>query len=119
MGRTDVMSMVQNIIDNAINHGFDDISEKYTLTINLTIEDEYYIIEFVNNGKPLPEGINKDRYGIEGVKSGDSKGSGIGGYVVKSIAEHYGGDYDIFSRDSAGEMLTYVIIKLPIYLGDE
>lgn len=119
MGRTDAMSMVQNIIDNAINHGFDDVSEKYTLTINLTIEDEYYIIEFVNNGKPLPEGINKDRYGIEGVKSGDSKGSGIGGYVVKSIAEHYGGDYDIFSRDSAGEMLTYVIIKLPIYLGNE
>lgn len=119
MGRTDAMSMVQNIVDNAINHGFDDFSEKYTLTINLTIEDEYYIIEFVNNGKPLPEGINKDRYGIEGVKSGDSKGSGIGGYVVKSISEHYGGDYDIFSRDTAGEMLTYVIIKLPIYLDNE
>lgn len=119
MGKTDAMSMVQNIVDNAINHGFDDLSEKYTLTINLTIEDDYYIIEFVNNGKPLPEGINKDRYGIEGMKSGDSKGSGIGGYVVKSITEHYGGDYDIFSRDSSGEMLTYVIVKLPICLGNE
>ena len=119
MGKTDVICLVQNIIDNAINHGFDDQSEKYTLSINLTIEDNYYVIEFVNNGKPLPDGINKERYGIEGEKSGDSKGTGIGGYVVKSIAEHYGGDYDIYSRDSAGEMLTYVIVKLPIYLGNE
>ena len=119
MGKTDAIRLVQNIVDNAIKHGFDDPNQKYTLSINLTIEDEYYVIEFVNNGKPLPDGIDKEHYGMNGVKSKGSSGWGSGGFVVKSITEHYGGDYDIFSRDSAGEMLTYVIIKLPIYLGNE
>ena len=67
----------------------------------------------------MPDGIDKERYGINGIKSKGSSGYGTGGFVVKSIAEHYGGDYDIFSRDSAGEKLTYVIVKLPIYLGNE
>ena len=119
MGKTDAVRLVQNIVDNAIKHGFDNPNQKYTLSINLTIEDDNYVIEFVNNGKPLPEGIDKESYGMNGVKSKGSSGWGTGGFVVKSITEHYGGDYDIFSRDSAGEILTYVIIKLPICLDNE
>lgn len=119
MGKADAVRLFQNIISNAIKHGFVDSNVTYSLNINLSIEEGFYIIRFVNNGKPLPEGIDKERFGIDGVKSGDSDGSGTGGFVVKSIAEHYGGDYDIFSRDSAGEKLTYVIVKLPIYLGNE
>ena len=119
MGKTDVLRLVQNVVSNAVKHGFVNQNEKYTLTINLTIEDNYFIIEFVNNGRPLPESIDKEHYGIDGMKGGKSNGSGTGGFVVKSITEHYGGDYDIFSRASAGEMLTYVIVKLPIYLGNE
>ena len=117
MGKTDVLRLVQNVVSNAVKHGFVNQNEKYT--INLTIEDNYFIIEFVNNGRPLPESIDKEHYGIDGMKGGKSNGSGTGGFVVKSITEHYGGDYDIFSRASAGEMLTYVIVKLPIYLGNE
>ena len=119
MGKADAVRLFQNIISNAITHGFVDPKGKYSLTINLTIEDDFYVVEFINNGKPLPDGIDKERYGINGIKSKGSSGYGTGGFVVKSIAEHYGGDYDIFSRDSAGEKLTYVIVKLPIYLGNE
>ena len=64
----------------------------------------------MNNGKPLPEGIDKERYGMNGVKSKSSSGFGTGGFVVKSITEHYGGDYDIFSRDSAGDYLIRSLI---------
>jgi hypothetical protein len=77
------------------------------------------MIRFVNNGKPLPEGMDKDRYGMRGVKGKDSKGQGTGGSVVKSITEHYGGDYDIYTQDAGDKQLTFVDVKLPIYKGDE
>ena len=72
-------------------------------------------IDFSNNGEPLPIGLDKERYGTKGEKGINSDGSGTGGYVVKSIVNHYGGDYDIYSEQFAGTWLTHVIIKLPIY----
>ena len=66
-------------------------------------------IDFCNNGKPLPEGMNKMRYGIKGEKAGKTAGTGIGGNYVKSFVEHYGGDYDVFMEDG----WTVVRILLP------
>jgi nitrogen-specific signal transduction histidine kinase len=50
------------------------------------------------------------RYGIKGEKAGKTAGTGLGGNYVKSFAEHYGGDYDIFMEDG----WTVVQIYLPI-----
>lgn len=75
----------------------------------------FFIIGFSNNGEPLPEGMNKVRYGTKGVKGDNSDGSGTGGYIVKSITQHYGGDFDIFSLKFANMDFTNVIVKLPIY----
>ena len=63
--------------------------------------------------------LDKARYGMKGVKGKDSKGQGTGGSVVKSITEHYGGDYDIYTKDASGKLFTVVDIKLPIYQEDE
>ena len=71
-----------------------------------------YQIDFRNNGKPLPDGMNKMRYGIKGEKAGQTAGTGLGGSVVKSIVEHYKGDYDVFMD---GEW-TVVRVYLPIAL---
>ena len=68
-----------------------------------------YQIDFRNNGQPLPEGLNKMRYGIKGEKAGQTAGTGLGGSVVKAIVEHYKGDYDVFMD---GEW-TVVRIYLP------
>ena len=58
---------------------------------------------------------------MRNVKGKDSKGQGTGGYVVKSITEHYGGDYDVYVEtvDVDGAELTNVLVKLPIYRDDE
>ena len=67
-------------------------------------------IDFRNNGNPLPDGMDKMRYGIKGEKAGSTGGTGIGGSYVKKCVEHYGGDYNIFMEDG----WTVVRICLPI-----
>ena len=109
----DFERMVLNIIENARTHGFTDSQRNdYRIDINLTIntERDMYQIDFSNNGNPLPKGMNKIRYGLLGEKAGITGGSGRGGYVVKSIVEHYYGDYDVFMN---GET-TVIRILLPI-----
>jgi nitrogen-specific signal transduction histidine kinase len=54
--------------------------------------------------------MTKDRFGIRGEKAGLTGGTGQGGHIIKSIVEHYGGDYDVFQDDAS----TVVRIYLPI-----
>lgn len=105
--------LVQNIIENAKRHGFTDpIRRDYNIGIYLTIDRErgMYQIDFSNNGNLLPEGMTKERFGIRGEKAGLTGGTGQGGHIIKSIVEHYGGDFDIFQDETS----TVIRIYLPI-----
>ena len=109
----DFQRLVTNIIENARRHGFTDkLRQDYYIGIGLSYNSErgMYQIDFTNNGAPLPEGMTKSRYGIKGEKAGLAAGSGSGGYIVKSIVNHYGGDYDIFCNDG----ITTVSVFIPI-----
>ena len=109
----DFERLVSNIIENARKHGFTNPSESfYELKISLSIDAKrgMYQIDFINNGTPLPTGVDKKRFGIRGEKAGITGGTGKGGYIIKSIAEHYKGDYDIFMDEEK----TVVRIFLPI-----
>lgn len=109
----DFQRLVTNIIENARRHAFTDSSrEDYYIGIGLSLDNkiDMYQIDFSNNGNPLPEGMTKERYGIRGEKVGATAGTGSGGYIVKSIVNHYGGDYDVFTKDG----ITTIRIYLPI-----
>ena len=109
----DFQRLISNIIENARRHGFTDKTrDDYYIGIELSYNSErgMYQIDFTNNGNPLPEGMTKARYGLKGEKAGGNAGTGSGGYIVKSIVNHYGGDYDIFCKNG----ITIVRIFLPI-----
>ncbi len=109
----DFQRLVTNIIDNARNHGFtDNTRTDYYIGIDLSYdaEREMYQIDFSNNGNPLPNGMTKERYGIRGEKAGEHGGTGNGGYIIKSIVSHYGGDFDVLTKDG----ITIIRIYLPI-----
>lgn len=109
----DLKRLVDNIILNASRHGFDKKRNDYFISINVKtdVDRDMYQIDFCNNGNPLPIGMNKERYGLKGEKAGINAGTGRGGYIVKSIVEHYGGDYDVFSNGD----ITTIRIYLPKY----
>ena len=115
IAKNDIQRVVSNIVSNAQKHGFIDSNRNdYEVSICLSFNSEkrMYQMDFRNNGQPLPEGLNKKRYGIKGEKAGITAGTGLGGNVVKSIVEHYKGDYDIFMD---GEW-TVVRVYLPIVI---
>ena len=105
--------MVQNILENARKHGFTDSTRSdYKVWIILSVDEkrDMFVIDFKNNGTPLPEGMTKERYGLKGERVGVTGGTGSGGYIVKSIVNHFGGDYDVFYNDG----MTTIRIYLPI-----
>lgn len=109
----DFERLVRNIIENAINHGFTDPNRSdYGIGIDLTVDMEkgMFQIDFSNNGTPLPAGMDKLRYGLLGEKAGLTGRTGRGGYIIKSIVEHYHGDYDVFMNGSN----TVIRILLPV-----
>jgi signal transduction histidine kinase len=113
MAKNDLQRVVGNILSNAQKHGFIDCNrEDYEVKIVLSFnsEKDMYQIDFRNNGQPLSEGLNKLRYGIKGEKAGETAGTGLGGSVVKSIVEHYKGDFDVFMDGN----WTVVRIYLPL-----
>ena len=110
---SDFERMVNNIINNAIVHGFTNPNRHdYNILINLTVDSHkgMFQIDFRNNGNPLPKGMDKERFGIKGEKAGLTGGTGCGGNIIKNIVNHYGGDYDIFQDGIS----TVVRIWLPI-----
>lgn len=114
MAHEDWDRLVLNILENSRKHGFTDFGKKYEFDINLSVESFngklMYRIDFADNGNPLPEGMDKERYGLLGEKAGKTAGTGQGGSIVKRIVEHYGGRYDIFSNGEG----TTVRVWLPV-----
>ena len=109
----DLDRLVTNIVENAREHGFTNNKRNdYMVRINLSVDPKrrMFQIDFINNGTPLPSGLDKLRYGMRGEKAGATGRSGNGGYVVKSVVEHYKGDFDVFMDD----MGTVIRVLLPI-----
>lgn len=118
IAKDDLLRLCENIIGNAVKHGFTDPERTdYSIVTELSVDKEckMFRIDFRNNGNPLPVGLDRQRYGLRGEKAGVTGGTGEGGWIVKSIVEHYNGDYDIFCEPSGDEFLTTVRIYLPIY----
>ena len=114
VSQNDLQRAVNNILDNARKHGFTDPNRKdYEIRVSLAIDVDknMFQVDFRNNGNPLPDGIDKLRYGLLGEKAGKTGGTGIGGNYVKKFVEHYGGDYDVHMEDGWVIIRIYLPIK--------
>lgn len=113
ISRVDLSTLSTTIIENAVTHAFTGTGHDYRVHITFTFDKEknIYIIDFTNNGAPMPLGMDKFRYGLKGEKGAKSKGSGLGGYRVKSITKHFGGDYDVFCHKANG--FTTIRVTFP------
>lgn len=112
----DLDRVIDNIVRNAEKHGFKDPDLEYTLKISLSYDysDKMYVVEFQNNGMPMPKGMDTLRYGIDGERGKDSDGQGKGGWIVKSIVEHFGGKIEVYN-DPEALFPVGILIKLPKY----
>ena len=114
-------NLVNNIIDNAAHHGFVDKDRNdYIINVRIgyDIKREMYRIDFSNNGNPLPTGVTKERYALRGEKAGATGKTGIGGYRINNIIQHYGGCLELYN-DPSNQFPVTISIYLPIFKDNE
>jgi type I restriction enzyme M protein len=94
--KSDFEELYNNILQNAIIHGFIDKLRKYKFLIELKYDPEInkIVISFFNDGKPFPKGM-AERYQIKGEKAGATGNKGIGSWKVYEIAKHFGASINV------------------------
>ena len=119
ISKVDFSTLATTIIENAVSHAFTGEEEEYKVLITLSYNasKDVFTIDFKNNGNPMPQGMDKFRYGLKGEKGAKSHGSGLGGYRVKSITRHYNGDYDVFCNRI--QNTTTIRVMFPKYNSHE
>ena len=111
--KSDINSMIINVIDNSIKYG----NVKSTVTIKLFKSGNNINIVIEDKGKGMDTDILKNIFepfyrGSEEFKN-KRDGNGLGLSIVKSIVDKYNGKIDIKSEINKG---TVVYIELPIDL---
>lgn len=119
ISKVDFSTLATTIIENAVSHAFTGDGKDYKVLITLSYNSnkDVFTIDFKNNGNPMPQGMDKFRYGLKGEKGAKSKGTGLGGYRVKLITRHYNGDYDVFCNRI--QNTTTIRIMFPKYKSHE
>jgi len=92
-----------NLIENSIFH-----SKCSIIKISVHEENQECIISIEDDGKGIPD-EDKNKIFERGYKKGKSGGSGLGLYLVKEIAESYGGSVKVADSDLGG-------VKFVVYL---
>jgi len=109
-----ITDIIDNLLVNAESHGFSKDKSKYNVWFELSVDDKYIIIDYKNDGEPLPNSINQNTFGNWGSKSGKNSGAGWGGFFITRTIKKHKGLFEIISSDT--KSLTYNIhfrIKLP------
>ena len=82
---------MNNLIRNALVHGFTNQSFRHTIKFVVRKKKGGIIVDYLNDGAPLPQEMNQNNLLSYGVKSVGSPGRGLGmAYVGKMIKAHRG-----------------------------
>ena len=98
----------ENIISNAVAHGFTDPDKEYTIHIEYNnSEGTSYVLSISNNGVPISSYIKPYDIFIWGNTTGGKDHAGIGGYQIKDLMEEFGGKAEIISTPDEEFTVTY------------
>lgn len=96
---TDLIKILSNLIDNAIDAATDLPEVERKMKIVCKVDANHYIFEVSNTGNPIrekdKEHIFKSGYSTKKVQQGKSRGQGL--FIVKETVNRYGGEISITS----------------------
>ncbi|MCC7572717.1 MAG: HAMP domain-containing histidine kinase [Candidatus Methanofastidiosum sp.] len=98
-----LFSVFENIMRNAIIHGKSD-----KIDIDISSKNNICEIRIKDYGKGIPNDI-KDNVFEEGLSFGDSKGSGLGLYIVKKTIDRYGGTISVEDNKPQGAIFVITL----------
>jgi PAS domain S-box-containing protein len=101
-------SVFRNILENAILHNDSDVPK---VTVSATEQTNRIEVRISDNGPGVPEDIREDIFG-KGEKGLESKGTGIGLYLVIQLLEEYGGDVWVEDNDPHGAVFVVELVQV-------
>lgn len=104
-----LISVIENIVGNAIAHGNADL-----IQVDIKEEEEFCRMMISDNGKGIIPEIREKLFD-ESFSFGESKGTGLGLYIVRKVIERYGGTVELSDPVLDG---TTFMITLPTENGD-
>lgn len=115
--------MLNNLIENAVKHAFEEGGnnriEILLLGVLDDIENPKIQILFSNTGKPLPENFTIDDFSRKGNAIGVNAGDGYGGWYITEIVKYFGGSIDLIDETGPegipeSDLATSFEINLPV-----
>lgn len=106
----DLISILSNIIDNAIEATMELPEEQRKITVSCKADELYYTFSITNAGRKLPDinQIFKQGYSTKKVEKGRVRGQGL--FIVKETLNKYNGTITL---DTTKEKEIVAIVKIP------
>lgn len=106
----DLISILSNIIDNAIEATMELPEEQRKITVSCKADELYYTFSIKNTGRKLPDinQIFKQGYSTKKVEKGRVRGQGL--FIVKETLNKYNGTITL---DTTKEKEIVAIVKIP------
>ncbi len=95
--KKDLKELLNNVVENAVRHGFTDKDKFYKIIVDIRIDDDMVILTIKNNGNPFPRNIS-NQLGVKGKKAGKNANQGIGAWKIIQSIKHFGQDYEIIDE---------------------
>jgi type I restriction enzyme M protein len=94
LDKTQMTTLLTNLIDNAKRHGFVNADKHYTIyfKVGLSVDGQEVVLEYKNDGRPFPSHFSFEDFISYGNYAGSTGHSGIGGYLIHQIIENHNGN---------------------------
>lgn len=114
--RTALNQVLENIVSNAKEHGFNDPNRNdYRIHFSWTTDSLNLVLKVSNNGSPISDEMSTAKilqYGYSSVLNHNGHG-GIGGGQIAEIMQEFGGSVEVISTPESQQTVTYVL-KMPL-----
>lgn len=108
---TDLIIILSNLIDNAMDAAIDCPEGERKVSIECTANDTNYLFKITNTGPQIreKEQIFNQGYSTKNEEEGKIRGQGL--FIVKEVVNKYNGKISI---DSTAESVTTAIVEIPL-----
>ncbi|MGM9950236.1 MAG: GHKL domain-containing protein [Lysinibacillus sp.] len=107
---TDLIKILSNLIDNAIDAANELPEGKRRIEICCKADDERYVFKIVNTGPAIRDGERIFQKGFTTKREEEGRVRGQGLFIVKEVVGKYGGEVSI---QPTGEFETTAIVEIP------
>lgn len=101
-------TIIFNLLENSINFIQPDNAQPF-VKVNLKYESNFLIIEVADNGQGIKKELQSEVFNMFYRANENSKGSGLGLYIVRNAVERLNGNIQLKSKEHSGTKISIYI----------